>query len=160
MVLGYHKGDMKSVPRESEVLDALRPFNIAPGPYAFPKPSSMKEMGSPAFLEKVKKGPVMHMTVLPNAAYSMNKNLIQWFLFSIVISLFAAYVAGRALGAGAPFGEVLRYAGTVAFASYGLGQVTDSIWWSRPWSTTWKNLFDGLVYAVVTGATFGWLWPR
>jgi hypothetical protein len=28
------------------------------------------------------------------------------------------------------------------------------------WSATLKNMFDGLLYALVTAGTFGWLWPR
>jgi hypothetical protein len=31
---------------------------------------------------------------------------------------------------------------------------------ARPWSATGKNLFDGLLYSLVTAGTFGWLWPR
>ena len=26
--------------------------------------------------------------------------------------------------------------------------------------TTIKNTFDGLVYGLLTGGVFGWLWPR
>ena len=31
---------------------------------------------------------------------------------------------------------------------------------ARAWSTTLKNVFDGLLYALVTAGAFGWLWPR
>ena len=34
------------------------------------------------------------------------------------------------------------------------------IWYQRAWSTTVKNSFDGLIYALFTAGTFGWLWPR
>ena len=30
----------------------------------------------------------------------------------------------------------------------------------RSWWTTFKSLIDGLIYAVITGQTFGWMWPR
>jgi hypothetical protein len=33
-----------------------------------------------------------------------------------------------------------------------------SIWYSRPWSTTAKHTLDGLIYGCLTGGTFGWLW--
>ena len=36
----------------------------------------------------------------------------------------------------------------------------DSIWKGQAWSVTWKHVLDSLIYAVVTVATFGWLWPR
>ena len=35
-----------------------------------------------------------------------------------------------------------------------------SIWMGRSWSTTLKGTFDGLIYALLTAGTFGWLWPR
>jgi hypothetical protein len=35
-----------------------------------------------------------------------------------------------------------------------------SIWYRRSWATTLKSIFDGLIYAVVTGAALAWLWPK
>jgi hypothetical protein len=35
-----------------------------------------------------------------------------------------------------------------------------SIWYRRAWSITIKATVDGLIYALLTAATFGWLWPR
>ena len=40
-----------------------------------------------------------------------------------------------------------------------IGQLPDSIWRGQSWCTTAKNVFDGLVYGLVTAGTFGWLWP-
>lgn len=33
------------------------------------------------------------------------------------------------------------------------------IWYSQDWGATARNMFDGLIYAPLTGGTFGWLWP-
>jgi hypothetical protein len=77
-----------------------------------------------------------------------------------VVGVFAAYVAGRALGPGAPYLQVHRFAGVTAFAAYALALAQSSIWYKRAWSTTLKSTFDGLIYALMTGGTFGWLWPR
>ena len=54
---------------------------------------------------------------------------------------------------------VFRLTGTAAFLGYALTNVTNSIWKGVSWGVTAKFLFDGLVYALVTAATFGWLWP-
>jgi hypothetical protein len=116
-------------------------------------------MSSPAFQEKVKKGPGAILTVWPGGRPSMVTNLIQWFVFSLVVGVFAAYVAGRALGHGAPYLAVFRFAGVTAFACYVIAGWSESIWFKRSWSTTLKNSFDGLVYALLTAGTFGWLWP-
>jgi hypothetical protein len=43
-----------------------------------------------------------------------------------------------------------------AFIAYALALC----WYCRAWSTTLKATIDGLIYAVVTGAILGWLWPR
>jgi hypothetical protein len=34
-----------------------------------------------------------------------------------------------------------------------------SIWYRRALSMTLKSTFDGVIYAAVTCAVLGWLWP-
>ena len=46
------------------------------------------------------------------------------------------------------------------FLAYGAGPIPASIWMGKPWSVATKEVFDGLVYGLVTAGTFGWLWPR
>ena len=55
--------------------------------------------------------------------------------------------------------SVFRIAGTVAFAGYTLALWQNVIWFSKSTTTTTKSTFDGLVYALLTGGVFGWLWP-
>lgn len=160
MALPFHRNDLKKLPREDDVMAALRAFNIPPGDYGVPKPDSMKDMRSPAFVEKQAKGPSLFMTVLPAGPMSMGPSLIQWFLFSLVVNLFAAYIASRALGPGAPYLDVFRFAGTTAFLGYSMGFVPQSIWYRRSWATTIKSMIDGLLYGLLTAGTLGWLWPR
>lgn len=160
MVLGYHRSDFGKLPDEAGVMEAVGKFNIPPGDYQMPLCENAQEMRSPEFVEKMKRGPVAVMTVLPNRAPSMGTNLLMWFLYTIIVGIFAAYIASRALRTGANYLEVFRYAGTTAFAGYSLGLLQNSIWFGRSWSATLKSVFDGLVYALVTAGTFGWLWPR
>jgi hypothetical protein len=160
MVLKYHANDVIALPNEKGAMDALRPLNIPPGNYVMPKAGSMKEMGSPEYVEKLKQGPVALLTVMPSGPFSMGKPLALWFIYSLVISLFAAYVAGRALGPGADYLDVFRFAGTAAFLGYGAAQWQETIWFNRSLTTTLKNNFDALVYALLTAGTFGWLWPN
>jgi hypothetical protein len=77
----------------------------------------------------------------------------------VLVSLFAAYIAGSALAPGADYLEVFRFAGTTAFLGYAVALVHDSIWYHRGWGTTGKYLFDGLIYGLLTAGVFGWLWP-
>ncbi len=90
----------------------------------------------------------------------MGKELILWFFYTVVIGIFAAYVTGRALPAGAAYLSVFRFAGTTAFLGYAAALWQMSIWYRRPWSTTLRITVDGLIYALLTAGTFGWLWPR
>jgi hypothetical protein len=76
-----------------------------------------------------------------------------------VISLVVAYLGRLALPRGADFTSVLRLTGAAAVLGYAFSNVTDSIWKGVSWGTTLKFVFDGIVYGVVTGATFAWLWP-
>jgi hypothetical protein len=161
MVLPYHRSDYGKLGDETGLMAALRKAGVAPGDYMFPKPDSPKAMKDPAYLEKWKAGPVGRLVVMKTgAAPSMGKPLGLWFLFCVVVSLFAGYVAGRALQPGVPYLSAFRFASTTAFVGYALGNWPESIWMGRPWSTTIKSTFDGLIYALLTGGVFGWLWPR
>ena len=111
MATPWHKGDYLQTPNEDKVMEALRAFAIPPGDYMMPKPADMKDMKSKEFCDKMEKGPVMMFTVMPGGTFSMGKNLVQWFVFSLVVGFFAAYVTAHALSAGAPYLQVFRMAG-------------------------------------------------
>lgn len=100
------------------------------------------------------------MTVLKPGPPAMGASLVQWFLYCVAVGIFAAYVAGRALEPGAHYLAVFRFAGCTAFVGYAVALWQNSIWYKRAWSTTLKSTFDGLVYALLTAGTFGWLWPE
>jgi hypothetical protein len=159
MVLPWHKSDYPKMPNEDRVMEALRPLAIPPGDYIIPRPASTREMTSPEFVEKMNKGPVMVFTVLPNGPTRMSRNLILWFVYSALVGVFAAYIAGRALPAGSPYLQVFRFAGASAFLGYSAALWQMSIWYRRAWIATIKATVDGLIYALLTAGIFGWLWP-
>jgi len=159
MLLTYHRSNMSEVPNEQAFRDALRPQNIPPGEYMFPFAGSPKNMETEEYKAKLNEGPVGVLVALPNAPWPMGKSLIQWFLYSILIGFFCAYIASRSLQAGADYMAVLQIVAASAFGCYAIGLIQNSIWWFRKWSTTIKFLFDGLVYSLLTGGVFGWLWP-
>jgi hypothetical protein len=156
----WHKGDYPKMPNEDKVMDALRPLAVPPGDYMVPRPSSAQEMRSPDFVEKMNKGPVLVLTVMPNGPVQMTKSLVLWFLYSAVVGLFAAYVASSVLPAGAPYLRVFQLVGVTAFVGYSVALWQMSIWYRRAWGTTIRATIDGLIYALVTAGVFGWLWPR
>lgn len=160
MILPYHRTDYARLPSEDEVMEALRRFKIPPGDYFFPHVGSPDRMRSPEFQEKMKRGPVAVMTMMESGTPTMGKQLVYWFIYSIVVGIFAGYVAGRALAPGAEYLDVFRFTGTVAFVGYALALWQLTIWYKRSVGTTVKSTLDGLIYALVTAGAFGWLWPR
>lgn len=160
MALPYHRSDLAKLPGEDQVMNFLGQQNIPPGDYMFPSASSMSQMKDPAFVEKRKRGPVGLMTIYPGGSVGMGSQLAQWFVYSLVISLFAAYLTSHALPRGAMAIEIFRYVSTLGFMGYGLGLVHDSVWYGRKWSSTIKNLIDGFIYGAVTALVFIWLWPH
>ncbi len=54
---------------------------------------------------------------------------------------------------------VFRVTSTVALQGYALALWQNWIWYSRSLGYTVRTTIDGLVYALLTGGAFGWLWP-
>jgi hypothetical protein len=161
MALPWHKNDYPKMPNEDKFMEAVRPLAIPPGDYMVPRAAGMEEMKTPEFGEKLKKGPVAIMTVLPSGGgFSMGRNLSLWFLYCLVVGVFAAYITGRALAPATHYLKVFQFVGATAFMGYSLALWQMSIWYRRSWSITIKATIDGLLYATLTAGTFGWLWPR
>ncbi len=155
----WHRTDYPAPPDQDRIMDALRPFAIPPGDYMVPRAADMKAMSTPEFTAKMERGPVVMLTVLPNGPGSMGRSLGLWFVYALVVGLFAAYIAGRALPPGVEYLSAFRMAGASAFLGYALALAQMSIWYRRSWSLTIKAMLDGFIYALVVGGTFGWLWP-
>lgn len=160
MATGWHKNDYGRVPNEDQLRDLLRPLAIPPGDYMVPRPSSREETKSPEFAEKFRQGPNLIMTVLPGGSFGMARNLVLWFLYLVAVSACAAYVAGRALPAGAPDRGIIKYVALTSFLGYSAALWQMSIWYRRSWNTTIKSTVDGVIYALLTAAVFWWLWPQ
>ena len=79
MLLPIHRGNYGKLAGEDQVLETMRDAGVTPGLYMFPCAESMKETTTPEMIEKFKRGPVGHLTVLPSGPPAMGKNLVQWF---------------------------------------------------------------------------------
>ena len=160
MFMPWHKTDYVKMPNEDRAIDALRGLAIPPGDYVVPHCSGPEEMKSPAFKEKMEKGPVMVVTVRPNGMFGMTQFMVQWLIFCVVMGLLSAYVASRALPVGTTYMVVFNTVAGATFMGYAMAAWPLSIWYGRKWSTTLKSAFDAAIYALLTAGTFGWLWPR
>jgi hypothetical protein len=160
MVFKWHQGEYQAPPNQDALADAMRPFNLAPGEYIMPYAGDMKQMATPEFQARVKKGPNVMMVVRPNEMGNMGRMLALWFVYSLGVSVFSAYVTGRALPQGADYLQVFRFAGVTAFCAYALGIWQHWIWWGKSLRSAITTTIDGLIYACITGGVFGWLWLR
>ena len=160
MVLKWHASDYNGFANEDAVRAAIRAGSATPGMYVIPRCKDMKDMGSEAMQQKYREGPVGHVTLGPSGAPNMGKHLGLWFVWSLIVSVVAAYLAVRVVGVshGVAHGAA-KLVGAVTFIAHGFGTVTESIWFMRPWSTSVKYLLDAALYAVGSGLVFFWLWP-
>lgn len=159
MVLQWHKPDYRQLANEDEVRAALRKTKPAPGQYVTPMCRDPKEAATPEMQAKLREGVNAVIYVGPYSTVNMGKMLGSWFVYSFVLALIAGYVGRAALPVGAGFSEVLQIVGVAAFLGFALQSPSDSIWKYKPWIITFRSLVDGLVYAVLTGLVFAWLWP-
>jgi len=159
MVLKYHRKDYAKVADEDGLREALRNAGVGPGNYVFPCPADAKDMGSAEMLAKYKEGPVGFLNVMPSGPPAMGKSLGLWFAYSLIVSLFVAYLTGRTVAGGSDYLAVFRVAGATAFLAYGVANMVDSIWKAQSWAATCRHMIDGLMYSLVTAGVFGWLWP-
>ena len=160
MFLGYHSADYKRVPAEDEFMAAVRKLDIPPGDYMVPCPTSHAAFKDPAFQEKFKAGPRAMMTVI-GGEVGMGKQLVQWFLYCVLIGITAAYISGRALGPGAHYLQVFRFAGATAFYGYTPRRAGRRRSGTRsPGARRSGTRSTASIYGLVTAGFFGWLWPR
>ncbi|NIR43364.1 MAG: hypothetical protein GWN99_05440 [Gemmatimonadetes bacterium] len=156
-VLPHHRSDWVGIPNDELLLNAIRSLNLGRGQYVFPyaaTPEGRKQEGAE---EKIKQGP-MGMLIVSEPP-NMTKSLIQYFIFCLGVSFMVGYVGYAAIDAGAEYLHVFRVLGTVAFLAYGAAEIPGAIWLGRTWSSVWKSVIDALVFGLLTGGVFGWLWP-
>ena len=159
MVLKYHKHDYQKTPQEDALLNAAQ--GIPPGEYFLPHMTGPDDAKDPAIKAKLDRGPRALVRIMSGTmATSFRNALIGWFVYALVVGLFAAYLASRTLSAGTPYMTVFRFVATVAFMGYGLAMAQESIWFGKRWSNTLRALFDALIYGLLTGGVFGWQWPE
>lgn len=160
MAMPHHKKDFAGAEDEDGLMDAVRKcVSVAPGMYYFPFAKWGQE-NADAYKDKVRAGPVGILRVRdPKSALDMRSALIKAFLQYAAINAVIALLAAGVVGTEAHFAEVFHVTGLAAFLAYGFVGVQESIWFGLPGKVAVKHAVDGLVYAVITGAVFGWLRP-
>lgn len=152
----WHRPDNGKLAEEKTVQDAL--VSSKSGQYIVPH----VDWGKLSAQEREAMGTrPMALVLLRNPGeMSMGKALGAWFAYALVIAIFVAYLAGHTLQSGVHYLAVFRVVGTAAFLAYGFRGIPDAVWYGKPWVVVFKEMIDGLVYALLMAGTFGWLWPR
>lgn len=154
----WHAPDYHGFSNEDEVGTAIRKGSAGPGMYMLPycTPEAMKKPGAQ---EKFKIGPVGMLALREPGAMKMGASLGQWFVFCLLVASFCALLSVHVLPVAAPFEHVFHLIGLAALMGFAFSPLPNAIWWGHPWSVTIKHAIDGVIYAVITGVTFAWLWP-
>ena len=156
-VLPHHRSDWVRVPNEGSFLQAIRDLGLGRGQYVFPHAMTPEGAKDPDARARLEEGPIGSLIIrdMPN----LGKNLVRYFAFTLFISFMVAYIGYASIPAGAEYTHVFRVLGTIAFLAYSAAEIPGAIWFGHTWSSTWKAVVDGLVFGLLTGGVFGWLWP-
>lgn len=158
MALKYHAADYRKLPNEDAVMAALKQGAPAPAQYVFPHCADHKLMNSPEMQRKFAEGPVGVLYIRQAGPMQLGPFLGKWFAYSLALTAVVAYLARAELPATAGHAAVFRLVGTATWLAYSWQGPAASIWKGVPWANTFKDMFDGLIYAVVTAGVFAWLW--
>lgn len=152
----WRRGDQGKLPDEKAALAALAPAKS--GQYIVPCADWGKV--TPEEREGIQRGPMAFLLLRNPAKVSFPKLLTLYFLYTLVVSFFVAYLAGHTLAPGTPYLQVFRVVGAAGFLAYGFRTVSDGIWYAKPWKIVFKDMIDGLINCLLMAGAFGWLWPR
>ncbi len=155
MAMPHHKKDWQSLPHGERVQETLK--GVAPGQYIYPGTMKPEERTDKEAQKRYQAG--MGFVIVREPQFAMGKQLVSSALYYLVINILVAYLAVSTLPAGAPYLSVFRVAGTAAVLGHAGAIAPNAIWWGNSWSSTIKNIVDGVVYGLLIAGVFAWLWP-
>ncbi len=158
-VLPHHRHDFINLPDEDRFMDELRRSGIKPGNYTFPDGRGRAKMQSEKVQKAWQEGPVGHLSLWPTPL-TMGGKLAGTFAVYLVVSTLIAFLTRTAIPGPAAFARVFTFAATAGILAYGFSHIPNALWWSSYKRTIAANVVDGILYGVITGAIFAWLWPR
>lgn len=153
-VLTHHESDFQKLDREDQWMQAVKDLRPAAGTYIFPY-MTHKQNKDPAAMERYKTGPRGKLVVwdMPN----MGRNLGLTFLYFLIIAAVTAYIAWSALaGQQVDFMKAFQITGAIGVLVFASSGQLNAIWFPR---RTLMDFLDGIVFGLLMGLIFGFLWP-
>lgn len=176
MAIGHHKKDRDAIPdgREQEFMDTITRLNIRPGNYGFPDFCQHDALPRKERMDALKALYDRHPQGLLRvwAPTNMGLNMLLTFLFYLVTSAVIGSLAWAALPHGAaivlPEGasgssiwwKVFQVVGTAGILAYCFATFPHDVWFQKKRRAMAMDWIDGIVFGLITGAIFAWMWPR
>jgi len=162
MLVGHHKDDWKALPNEQEFIETMKRWNLPPGEYGYPdfrRCKGMSKEEKKAKYEEMQKSPMGLLRVW--GKINMVANMLWTLVVFLVVSVFIAYLGWAALPhARDSFQHVFQVLGTAGILAYCFASFPGDIWFQKPKRAMVTNFIDGVVFGLITGAMFAWLWPK
>lgn len=159
-VLPHHKTEWKGPPNQDGMMDLLRQGGAQAGAYLFPHADRSDKAAFAEAMKKFAEGPAGVMFIFPRGPMNMGKMMGQQVVFFLVVNALLAWIGYHLPLFGDPVGRVFRMLGTIAFMTYFLASVPESIWFGRPWKSLVLQGVDAVLYTVASAGILAWLWPR
>lgn len=156
-ILPHHKDDYSAAPDEEAMRSAVRSLGLPPGRYMFPNCKDSKGMKDPELQRKMEEGPMGMLNIWP--VPNMGKNMALTFLTFLAATKLIAYLARETIPNGAEFARVFQVVGTAGVLTWCFSFIANMIWFNGGARAIVMCIIDGLVYGLVTGAIFAFLWP-
>lgn len=156
-ILPHHKDDWSKLPNEDGIRDFLKGQSLPTGVYIFPKMEG-KECHSPEGKAKWKAAPAGELRIWKDV--SMGSNMLGTFIVFLIASVLIAYITwhvrDKMVG---DFADRFQLAGSLGILAYCFSFIPNMIWFQAGKRAMVNCIVDGVLYGVVTGAAFAWLWP-
>lgn len=155
MVMPHHKPEWQKLPVEDELHNLFTKHQTQAGQFIFPFARDTKEQNSPDYQNKVGKcrGMLILWATPPNMGKAIGLTLLSFFVIAFVIG----YLASIGLQRGADFTKVVQFVSTAGLLAHVAANFPHVFWFRRKIS---MEVLDGVIYALVTGLIFAFLWPR
>jgi hypothetical protein len=158
MVLPWRRNEWGRITDAGALQGAVR--GLAPGQYGFPAAPDQKQQMTKEWQDRWAAGPSGWLTLARPGPMSMGRNMALSLLVFLFVAFVDAYLTAHMVGSPVRFYSLARVVFTVAFLSFAVGPIFNSIWYSRPWRAYLSDLVDAVLFSAAMAVVFGLLWPR